>query len=236
MFYTLILQPLTNVLVFLTSFLGGNLGLAVIAMTIFVKLLLLPFAYASLKSQFAMKKIQPKINEIKKQYTDNVEQSKKIMELYKETNTSPFAGCLPVIIQLPIIIGLYQVFLKGVSFEPTMLYSFVNIPTHISDSFLGIIMSQKSYLLAILAGVAQYFQLKFSPSMQNNVSDDNSTKDPTSVMMENMQKNMKYVLPVMITLFTLVVPAAVALYWITTSIVTLIQEFWMSKQIKKQEI
>ncbi len=235
MFYTIIIQPLTNVLVLFTSFLGGNLGLSVILMTIFVKLLLLPFAYSSLKSQLVMKKMQPKINEIKKQYPDNVEQSKKIMELYKEANTNPFAGCLPILIQFPLIIGLYKVFLNGATFEPTILYSFMSLPVHISDSFFGILLSEKSYFLAIFAGIAQYIQLHFSPSTQNTLSDD-TDKDSTVRLMENMQKNMKYILPIMIVFFTLVVPAAIAIYWITTSLVTLVQEFWMYQRIKKETI
>ena len=77
MFHTLIIQPLTNVLVFLTSFLGGNIGLAVIMMTVLVKLVLLPFAYSTAKSQRDMKKIQPMIDDIKKKHPDTTEQSKK---------------------------------------------------------------------------------------------------------------------------------------------------------------
>jgi YidC/Oxa1 family membrane protein insertase len=235
MFHTLIIQPLTNSLVFLTSFLGGNIGLAVVVMTILVKLVLLPFAYATAKSQRAMKKIQPMIDEIKKNHPDTTEQSKKIMELYKEHNTNPFSGCLPILIQLPLIIGLYQVFLQGVSVDPTTLYSFITPPEHLSNTFLGIIMTEKSYLLAILAGVTQYFQLKLSPGMQTQPTNDTKS-DTQSIMMESMQKSMKYTLPVMITVFALVVPAAVALYWVITNIVTLIQEYWITKKLDKQLI
>lgn len=234
MFHTLIIQPLTNVLVFLTSFLGGNIGLAVIVMTLLVKLILLPFAYSTAKSQRDIKKIQPMIDDIKKKYPDTTEQSKKIMELYKEHNTNPFSGCLPVLIQLPIIIGLYQVFLKGVSVDPTTLYSFITSPEHLSNNFIGIIMTQKSYLLALLAGVTQYFQLKLSPTMQN--SGQNGSTDAQSVMMESMQKSMKYALPVMITFFASVVPAAVALYWVTTNVATLVQEYWINKKLEKQSV
>lgn len=233
MFYTIIIQPLTNILVFLTSFLGGNIGLAIIMMTILVKLVLLPFAYSTTKSQRAMKKIQPKLEEIKKQYPDPAEQSKKIMELYKEHNTNPLSGCLPLLIQFPLIIGLYQVFLKGVSIDPVILYSFISSPEHISNTFLGIIMTEKSFLLAIFAGITQYIQLHFSPAMQNDEQINNEKTTSVSIM-ENMQKNMKYTLPIMIVLFSAIVPAAVALYWVTTNIVTIFQEFWINKTIKKQ--
>ena len=160
MFHTFVFLPLTNVLVFLTSFLWGNIGLSVVAMTILVKLVLLPFSYSTTKNQIAIKKIQPLIDDIKKKHPDSTEQTKKIMELYKEHNTNPLSGCLPLLIQLPIIIGLYRVFLQGVSVDPTMLYSFVHAPEHLSNMFLGLNMTSKSILVAFAAGITQFFKLK----------------------------------------------------------------------------
>lgn len=234
MFHTFVFLPLTNVLVFLTSFLWGNIGLSVVAMTILVKLVLLPFSYSTTKNQIAIKKIQPLIDDIKKKHPDSTEQTKKIMELYKEHNTNPLSGCLPLLIQLPIIIGLYRVFLQGVSVDPTMLYSFVHAPEHLSNMFLGLNMTSKSILVAFAAGITQFFQLKLSPTLQNNTTTPTTTPDMQTAMMENMQKTMKYSLPIMITFFAAVVPAAVALYWVTSNIFMIIQEYWINKQLQQK--
>ncbi len=234
MFHTFVFLPLTNVLVFLTSFLWGNIGLSVVVMTILVKLILLPFSYSTTKNQIAIKKIQPLIDDIKKKHPDSTEQTKKIMELYKEHNTNPLSGCLPLLIQLPIIIGLYQVFLQGVSVDPTMLYSFVHVPEHLSNLFLGLNMTSKSILVAFAAGITQFFQLKLSPTLQNNITTPTTTPDMQTAMMENMQKTMKYSLPIMITFFAAVVPAAVALYWVTSNVFMIIQEYWINKQLQQK--
>lgn len=236
MFNTFILIPLTNSLVFLTSFLWGNIGLAVIILTILVKFVLLPFSYSTTKNQIAIKKIQPLIDDIKKKHPDSTEQTKKIMELYKEHNTNPLSGCLPLLIQLPIIVGLYQVFLKGVSVDPALLYSFVHAPEQLSNMFLGLNMTDKSILVALIAGITQYFQLKLSPSFQNTTSgvSTDTSPDMQTVMMENMQKTMKYSLPVMITFFAAIVPAAVALYWVTSNIFMIGQEYWINKKLQQK--
>jgi YidC/Oxa1 family membrane protein insertase len=239
MFHTIIYEPLTNALVFLTSFLWGNIGLAVIALTIIVKLILLPLARSTIKNQIAVKKLQPHLEEIKKQYSDKNEQAKKTMELYKEHKTNPLAGCLPVLIQLPIIIGLYRVFLAGSAIDTTGLYSFVHLPENISQMFLGINMTSKSIILALVAGATQYLQLRFSPTMQTvpttAVNTADGKPDMQTAMMNNMQKTMKFTLPIMITFFSAVVPAAVALYWIITNIFTLAQEYFIYKQINKSD-
>ncbi len=233
MFQTIIYQPLTNALIFLTTFLSGNIGLAIIVLTILVKIVLLPFARSTIKNQIAVKKLQPHLDEIKKQYPDKNIQAQKTMELYKEHNTNPLSGCLPVLIQLPIVIGLYQVFLKGSSIDTSILYSFVSLPQNLSQMFLGLDLTSKSLILALIAGITQYLQLKYSPSMQQAPSTSSEPMDMQAAMMENMQKSMKFVLPVMIVFFSAVVPAAVALYWVTTNIFTLIQEWWIYRQINK---
>lgn len=234
MFNTIVFIPLTNALVFLTSFLWGNIGLAVIVLTILIKLILLPLSYAQTKSQISIKKIQPLIDDIKKNTPDKTEQTQKIMALYKEHNTNPLSGCLPLIIQLPIIIALYQVFLQGASVDGSVLYSFVHAPEHISNFFLGTNMTEKSIIVALIAGVSQYFQLKLSPSMKEDPAvAKNDNPDMQTAMMANMQKTMKYSLPIMITVFAAIVPAAVALYWVITNLFQIAQEWWINKKINE---
>ncbi len=232
MFQTFIIIPLSNALVFLTSLFFNNLGIAVIVLTLLVKIILFPLSLSTLKSQAALKKIQPLIDDIKKKYTDKNEQAIKIMELYKEHKANPLTGCLPLLIQLPIIIGLYQVFLRGdTSLNPDIIYSFIQVPESISHMFLGFDLREKSALLALFAGVAQYFQLYYSPMhAQKNEQKEKST-DPQMVMMENMQKNLRYILPIMIVIFTFFTPSAIALYLIVSSIFTLVQEIIITKKI-----
>lgn len=234
MFNTIVFIPLTNALVFLTSLLWGNIGLSVIVLTILIKLVLLPLSYAQTKSQIAIKKIQPLIDDIKKNTPDKTEQTQKIMALYKEHNTNPLSGCLPLIIQLPIIIALYRVFLQGVSVDGSVLYSFVHAPEHISNMFLGINMASKSIIIAVIAGITQYFQLRLSPSMQEEKAiTTTDTPDMQTAMMANMQKTMKYSLPIMITVFAAIVPAAVALYWVITNLFQIAQEWWINKKVSE---
>lgn len=226
MFQTIIITPLTNALVFFTSFLWGNMGLAIIILTILVKIILYPFAKATVRNQQIMKKIQPKLDEIKKNHTNPTEQSQKIMELYKEHNSNPLSGCLPLIIQIPLIFGLYHVFLTGLAIDPTILYSFITSPENISTSFLGVSLTEKSLIFAVIAGISQYLQLHFSPTTKTSTQENS---DPQTAIMQGMQKNMKYFLPILIVIFSLTLPAALALYWITTNIITLIQEWWITK-------
>lgn len=236
MFQTLIIIPLSNALIFLTNTFFGNIGLAVIALTLIVKFVLYPFSLSTIKSQAALKKIQPLIDDIKKKYTDKNEQAVKTMELYKEHKANPLTGCLPLIIQLPIVIGLYQVFLRGdASFNPEIMYSFVHLPETISHMFLGVDLSVKSALFALFAGIAQYVQLYYSPIQNKKGEIKEKSIDPQALMMENMQKNLRYILPVMIMVFMFFTPAAIALYLIVSSLFTLVQEIVIARKLQSTE-
>lgn len=225
MFKTLFYIPLYNALIMLTGFFGGSLGLGVIALTLLVKIILSPLSHLSIRSQIEQKKLQPLIADIRKKYPDQKEQSQKLMELYKEHKTNPFAGCFLILLQLPVIIGLYQVFLNGSGINTEMLYPFVAQPETISTIFLGINMASKSILFALIAGISQFLQMHWSPAMQKNTNEPKP--DPTdmqAMLAYNMQRTMKYILPVMIIVFAYAVPSAVALYWIISNIFMIIQE------------
>ena len=160
-------HPLLNVLFLFYHYLPGqDLGIAVILLTVLIKFIFYPLGTQTFKSQKAMSEIQPRIKEIQEKYKGNREgQSKAMMELYKEKKINPLSGCLPLLLQLPILIALYQVFLKGIHSEAMAhLYSFVPHPAQIDPTFLGLVnLSQPNFILAILAGVTQYFQLRMTP-------------------------------------------------------------------------
>jgi YidC/Oxa1 family membrane protein insertase len=154
------------------------------------------------------------------------------MELYKTTGSNPFSGCLPILIQLPIIIGIYQVFWKGIEAQLPLLYSGMHAPMTVVYQFLGMDLQAKSIILALLAGITQYIQIHFSPTMKNTgtVIDE---KDNQAVMMASMNSSMKYTMPVVMVVIGMTLPGALALYFVVTNIVTILQEYIMGKTIKE---
>ena len=118
-FYAVLYQPLLNALVFLYTYLPGHdFGIAIIILTSLIKLLLYPLGTKAVRAQRALAELQPKIKEIQEKYKkDKATQTKEIMDLYKKEKVNPFAGMLPLIIQLPILIALYRVFWKGLQPE-----------------------------------------------------------------------------------------------------------------------
>lgn len=235
MFHTIFYVPLYNALIALTGLFGGSLGLAVIGLTILVKLILSPLSYRSIVSQLEQKKLQPLITELKKKYPEQKEQSQKLMELYKEHKTNPFAGCLLILLQLPIIIGLYQVFLSGAVISPLDLYGFVNAPAFVHTSFLGIDMASKSIILAILAGISQFLQMYWSPSMKNISKEKPDPNDMQANLAASMTGSMKYTMPVMIAVFAFAVPGAVALYWIVSNVFMIAQEKYIENKFNNKK-
>src|SRR3990167_10022455 len=162
---TILYKPLMNALAFLVSIIpGGNVGIAVIVLTILVKLILFPLSERQIRNQAAMNLLAPELSKIKTNGASKEEQAKQTFELYKKHKTNPFSGCLLVLIQIPIIFALYYVFFKGINFESGLLYSFIHIPEYVNTMFLGLIdIGGKSLLLAVLAGVSQYLQAYFMP-------------------------------------------------------------------------
>lgn len=236
MFHTIFFVPLYNALVELTSVFGGSLGLAVVGLTLIVKLVLSPLSYKSIVSQLEQKKLQPLLDEIKKKYPDQKEQAAKTMELYKEHKTNPFAGCLLIILQLPVIIALYRVFLAGAAINPADLYPFVHAPSAVNMSFLGIDMGAKSVVLAVFAAVSQFLQMHWSPSMKATASSAKPDPENTqAVMAASMTKSMKYTMPVMIGFFGYAVPGAVALYWGVSNVFMIVQEKLIERRMSQDK-
>lgn len=237
-FNTLFYEPLYNGLIFLISVVpGADLGIAIVLLTLAVKLLILPLAHKSVKSQAKIKIIEPEVKEIKNKFNkDKQEQAKKVMELYKKHGVNPFTGCFLVLVQLPIILALYWVFFKGLgSINTEILYSFVKIPQNINTQFLGIIdMMGKSVPLALIAGIAQYYQMKLSlPPQTPDIDKKNKTElSFKDEFIKNMSTQMRYVLPVFVFFIAYTISAAVALYWATNNTFSVIHELVVKKQAK----
>ena len=113
LFYEVLYQPMVNILMFFYSIVG-DFGIAIILLTILIKILLYPLTKKQATSQHKMKKLQPKLKELKEKYPDNKEeQSRAMFKLYKDEGVNPVGGCLPLLIQLPILIALYRTFYPG---------------------------------------------------------------------------------------------------------------------------
>ncbi|MDQ5949130.1 MAG: YidC/Oxa1 family rane protein insertase [Patescibacteria group bacterium] len=208
----------------------ADAGVIVIVFTTIIKFVLLPLSIKASKSQIEMKSVEKDLQIIKDTYKDNKEElSKKTIEYYKEKGINPFAGILILIIQLPIIIGLYQVFLKSglPEVKTAWLYSFVAIPTSINMMFLNLInISQKSILLAIIAGLTTYFQISLANTAQTQPSGSGMQQD----IAKAMAVQMKYFFPIVVTFISYSISGALSLYWITSNVFSIVQEMYIKKK------
>jgi YidC/Oxa1 family membrane protein insertase len=191
-----------------------------------------------------MKRMEPELKQIKKDFPNKEEQAKKTFELYKKYGTNPFSGCLVIIIQLPVIFALYYVFYKGLSIDSSLVYSFIQIPVVLHTNFLGLIeMSSKSIFLGLLAGVTQFIQGYLStpvkPKNLEIVKEIGKQEEPKTFqeqLSDSMQMNVRYILPVFIAFVAWKISAAVALYWIVSNIFTIAQEWYIRRQLESNSI
>lgn len=241
----LIYIPLFNLLVYIYDTVPGNdIGVAIILLTLLVRLVLYKVNGKAIKSQREMQELQPEIKEIQRKYRDNKEkQAQELMSIYQKHKINPFGGCLPLLIQFPIIIALYQVFLHGFRDESLgMLYPFVPNPGHLEAvSFGGIVdLSHPVFALAILAAVLQYFQTatlmhvakekEALPQAGENMSPEEKAQEFTQAL----SKNMMYMMPVVTFVFGMTMPSGLALYWSVTTLFAIAQQYLIIKK-RKQE-
>lgn len=226
-FNTIIYQPLFNALILLYQYLPGqDFGVAVIVLTVMLRVMLYPLMVKSIKAQKSLSEIQPKIKEIQEKYKkDKEKQAREMMALYQREKINPFGGCVPLLLQIPILIGLFQVFKIGFSQEQLIyhLYNFVPFPGQINTFFLGIIdLSLPSVFLALLAGITQFFQTKM---LMPKKKKEESKKEKTFSFSETMQKQMLYFIPVFTVFILLGLPSAIGLYWTITSLFAIGQQY-----------
>lgn len=223
-FNELLYRPLFNGLVFLYNILPGHdLGIAIIVLTVALRLLMYPLFQKSIKSQKELAVLQPKIKELQKKYhRDKEKQAKALMGLYKEHGVNPMSGCLPLLIQLPILFAFFRVLWTGL--DPNRLnglYWFVKNPGMINPLFLGLInLAEKSPLLAILAGIAQFIQSKMTMPKRDR---DESRKELDFAQM--MSTQMVYMMPILTVLIAWNLPAGLPLYWLTLTVFGIGQQY-----------
>lgn len=227
-FHTILYEPLFNALIFLYNNIPGHdFGIAIILLTVVVRLVLFPLNSKAIRSQKELSVLQPKIKEIQEKFKgDKAAQSKELMKLYKEHGVNPMGGCLPMLIQFPVLIALYWVFINGLNPDKINgLYSFIAHPGTINPLFLGILdLSKSSGVLAILAGISQFIQtkmmIKVKPKQNKNPGDFSSM----------MSWQMTYFMPMFIVFIAWKFPAGLALYWVVTNIFSIGQQYFINRK------
>ena len=226
-FNTLLYKPLLNLLILLYENVAfHDLGIAIILITIVVRVILLPLFEKQTRYQLVMQKIQPKIKEAEKKHKgDREKQTAAMMEIYKEHKTNPFSGFLLLFIQIPILIALYKIIsaVLGSGFG-TDLYSFIPHPETINIMFLGLInLGKANILIVVLAAVAQFFQAK--TTMFKKKPGEEETPQ------EKAGRTMVYVTPLLTIFLFYNFPAAISLYWLVASVFSVIQQIIIKRKI-----
>ncbi|MEK7160621.1 MAG: YidC/Oxa1 family membrane protein insertase [Patescibacteria group bacterium] len=222
-------QPLFNGLIFLYNLLPWpDLGLTIILATILIRLALYPLNQKAIVSQKALAELQPQMKEIQEKHKNNkTEQSQALMAFYKEKGVNPASGCLPLLIQLPILFALYKVFMamtNGGSLD--LLYPFISRPEHINTVFLGILdLTKANTLLAVLAGAATYWQSKITVGAQTKSVSGGKADFGTM-----MSKQMLYFMPLFTVFIAWRLPAGLTLYWVAVTLLGIGQQYLVFKK------
>ncbi|WP_346344668.1 membrane protein insertase YidC [Sphingomonas sp. dw_22] len=214
----------------------GNFGVAIILLTITIRGLLFPIAHKQFESMARMRTLQPKMKALQERYKeDKQRQQQEIMKLYKEEKVNPLAGCLPILLQIPIMFALYKVLLLTIEMRHQPFIGWIKDlsapdPATIVNLFGYLHFTPPSFLaigvVPVLLGISMYFQMKFNPAP-----------------MDEMQKQIFAIMPWM--MMFLMAPFAVGLqvYWITSNVITVLQQQWLysrhpqlKEPVKKKEV
>lgn len=232
LFHVAFYNPLYNALVALVALVpSGDVGLAVVILTILIRLVLLPFSLSAARTQRAMKHLEPKLKELKEKHKgDKEKEAVETLSLYKEAKVNPFSSILTALIQIPVLLALYWVF----RYEPfatldlARLYSFTPVPPSVSLFFLGLVsVSGKSLILAVCAGLAQFLQAHLALSGTLKPSGTGMQAD----FQRAMGMQLRFVFPFLIATISYTTSSAIALYFITTNLAGALQEWWVKRKL-----
>ena len=239
-------QPIFNTLIFFYDKIPGHdMGVAIIVLTLLIKVVLFWPALSALKAQKKIQDTQPHVDAIREKYKDNKEElGKQLMEFYKQNQVNPFSSCLPLIIQLPILIALYRAF-QGLQIDPVThfltagqlqeLYgplasAYANTVIHTTLFGIVDLTAKNNIILALAAGVAAFFQAKTLQS-KRAVLRTPGTKDENAASAVN--KQMMYIMPVMTVIFGYQFPAGLALYFLVSTLFSLVQQLYFLRWRKQ---
>jgi len=227
-FKVILYKPLFNLLVFFAWLVPGHsIGWAIILLTLVVKVLLWRLQVKSLRSPLQMRAYRDEIKEIQDKYKDDrAAQGQAVLAFYREKGINPLSGCLPALIQIPILIILYNVFVTGLKdLRPDLLYSFTPHLGSINSFFLGTDLSKPDpWVWPIIAGLALFAQ-SYHYSKLTQPPTASAANDP-SVM---MTKQMTYLFPIITVFIARSFPAGLAVYWTFSSLFQLFQQYYVAK-------
>lgn len=258
-FDVFLIRPILNILILFYTILSsigipGALGLAIILMTIVIRMALWPLTATQLKSTKKMAALKPHLDRIKGEHGhDKVRHQQEVSKLYKEHGVNPLAGCLPLLLQIPVFISLYQVLLKVVDFDNGDFLTSINTQLYTpalhlekipSTSFIGFSLASKPsqwgevgfliLAIPIITGVGQYIQSKMLSTqsaatkavVKKKTNDDK--KEGIEDTMASMQSQMTLIMPLMIAFFSYGFPVGLSLYWNTFTVIGIIQQYKIS--------
>ncbi len=233
---TTIYEPIYNLLVFILTHIPGHYAwIAVVVLTIIIRVLLFPVYQRIIRTQKVLRDVQPEIKQIQEKYkSDRQALALKVMEVYKTHKVNPFStiGYL-IFVQIPVFLGLYFVFARGLVHHEGALYSFVSFPETVNTFFFNIdLMITGSVAIAFLAGVAQYFHSRNTLSLQPEIPP--RKKDEMPSFQDELQRSLRfqtlYFIPVLITVTAYFFPAAIGLYWVVNSVFSIAQEKFVQRK------
>jgi len=222
----IIQQPVINILIVLSHYLVNSFGLAIIALTIIVNVVMYPVTMKQINAMKAMQELQPKIAELQKKYAkDRQKLSQEQMKLYKESGMNP-AGCLlPMLIQMPIWIALFQSIMLSLAVAPEgllnlsrYLYAWPVVYSilPLGKDFLWLNLAEPDMLLAILVGGTMWLQQKMTMS---------TPADPRQAAQSRM---MLWMMPLMFAFFALSFPSGLSLFWVTSSVIRIVVQYYVT--------
>lgn len=238
MFETFLIKPLYNGFIFLIGVMpGGDVGLAIIALTVIVRVVFYPAFAASIRTQMGMQAVQGDLDEINKKYKDNAEErAKHTMALYKDRNIRPFAGIIALVVQIPIFLALYfALFREGLPhIASELLYPFVHTPTAVNVEFIGLIslLQAHNIFLSAIVGISQFGVAWLSMARTKSASSALPKERQAAQRMQ--QQMMLYFLPAIMGFVSYSLPAAVGIYFVTGNLISLAQELVIKRQLAKK--
>lgn len=233
-FTTVLIEPIYNAFIALIAYVPGHdAGLAIIALTILIRIIFLPAFSQALKTQHGMRRVEPELEAIKEKYKDDKqEQARQSMALFRKHGIKPFATFFSLLIQLPIFIALYAVFLREGFPELAhhLLYAGTPVPEFVQVLFLGFLdlTAAKNILLAVVVAGVQLVQSRLSLGALKPTEG----MKPEKAQMLSIQRQMLYMIPIVMGVVSYTAPAAAGLYLLTNAIISLLQELLVRRQIE----
>ncbi len=213
--FSFIAIPLLHILQ-LSHRITGNYGIDIILLTVIIKVLFLPLTRTSFKSMQAMQKLQPQMQAIREKLKDTPEQmNKEIMELYRRHKVNPFGGCLPMLLQIPVFIGLYTALMNTVELRHAPFMLWINdlaAPDRLGSIQLPFVQHPGIPVLTLLMGASMFLQQWMTPSMG----------DPS-------QRQIMMIMPLMFTFMFVNFPSGLSLYWLVNNVLTIAQQYHMNR-------